>query len=104
MTADSPVKYCTRCGSLNITEGKGMKCLDCDADAFKVDVTSFGKYVRWHMETFGTDPTAPAPTIYDDLEDSFNEEAEQIMTENEALNNGMNVGPWLNRDLRRFEK
>lgn len=104
MNDDTPVKYCTKCGSLNVSEGAKMRCMECNAGPDKIDVTLFGKYVLWHIRTLGTDPTAPPPTIYDDIEETFNEEAEAVITEHEALQNGMNVGNWLQRDLRRYDR
>lgn len=105
---DFPVFYCSRCWSSNILRGKkipntdchDLYCGDCGAGPKHIDVTLHSKWVKLFKEKTGRDPYHPEPSVYDDLEAIYNEEAIDIMTADEALSNGMNVGDFINRKIK----
>lgn len=97
------VWYCTRCLSLHILDRetdnvKVPYCGHCGADVYKIDCTSFDRWEQLYTAKYGH-KQIEFTSIYDDLEDAYNEEAEQLITDHEALENGMNVGNWINRKI-----
>ena len=98
------VWYCTKCKSLNIKDKETKNgvtvpyCASCGADVYHIDVTSFERWEQLYTTKYGR-KQIEFSSIYDDLEDAYNEEAEQIITDHEALENGMNVGNWINRKI-----
>lgn len=97
---DEPVIYCVRCGSLNIQGfGKDIHCENCHSHPKYLDISNIHKYMKWYEESFGHSPLAKEPTIYDDLCDVYQEEATEAITDSEALDNGLNVGNWTQRNL-----
>lgn len=105
---DEVIFYCTRCWSNNIKRGKkipntdcfDLYCGDCNAGPKHLDVTTYERWCEIYQEKKGHHPYEPEPSIYDDLEVIYNEEAIDIMTADEALSNGMNVGDYINRKIK----
>ena len=105
---DEVIFYCTRCWSPNIKRGKkipntdctDLSCGDCGAGPKHLDVTTYERWCEIYQEKKGCHPYEPEPSIYDDLESIYNEEAIDIMTADEALSNGMNVGDYINRKIK----
>lgn len=106
---DEVIFYCTRCWSNNIKRGKKIQntdctdlyCGDCGAGPKHLDVTTYERWCEIYQEKKGCHPYEPEPSIYDDLEAIYNEDAIDIMTADEALSNGMNVGDVINRRLEK---
>lgn len=101
---DCTIFYCTRCCSLKILKGKPIKgtdahvlyCGDCGAGPKYVDVTNMHKFYNLFYKRTGHHYLAPEPTKYDDLIEMYNAETEEIITESEALTNGMHVRDVIN--------
>lgn len=93
--------YCTKCFSIDIRVNKKgvIYCHHCGADAAKLDVTTFDVWDKLYQERYGG-PLVKKKSVYDDLSDAYKEESPDIMTTEEALSNGMNVGEFCNRNLR----
>lgn len=96
--------YCTKCMSLNIKDKETKNgvtvpyCASCGADVYHIDVTSFERWEELYTAKYGH-KQIEFTSIYDDLMDAYNEEAEQLITDHEALDNGLNVGTWINRKI-----
>ena len=105
---DEVIFYCTRCWSTNIKRGKkipntdctDLYCGDCNAGPKHLDVTTYERWCELYQQHKGVEPFQPEPSIYDDLEAIYNEEAIDIMTADEALSNGMNVSDVINRRIK----
>lgn len=105
---DYPIFYCSRCWSSNILRGKKIQntdchdlyCGECGAGPKHIDVTLHSKWVKLYKEKTGTEPYRPEPSIYDDLSETYEEDAIDILTSDEALSNGMNVGDYVNRKIK----
>ena len=95
---EEPVYYCTRCFSLDIRENEKQKmyCHHCGADVYKIDVCNFPRWEQLYTEHYG-EPLIKKTSIYDDLTESYQEDAEEILTDHEALENGLCVGDFLKR-------
>lgn len=99
------VWYCTKCMSLNIKDKETKNgvtvpyCASCGADIHKIDCTSFDRWEDLYQEKYGK-KLIESTSIYDDLDEVYDEQVEEILTEHEALENGMNVGEWINRKIR----
>lgn len=98
------VWYCTKCMSLNIKDKETKNgvtvpyCASCGADVYKIDCTSFDRWEQLYTAKYGH-KQIEFSSIYDDLDEAYNEEAEQLITDHEALDNGLNVGTWINRKI-----
>lgn len=101
---DTPIFYCSRCMSLNIVKGKQigntdahiLTCADCGAGPKHIDITNIHKYTSVFIERTGHHPLANDPNPYDDWKNVYDEETEEIITETEALTNGMKVRDVIN--------
>lgn len=98
------VFYCTRCCSLKILKGKKIRgsdahvlyCGDCGAGPKYIDITNIGKFWTLFKQRTGHHYLAPEPTKYDDIQEVYEGETEEIITESEALTNGMHVRDVIN--------
>ena len=96
------VWYCTKCMSLNIKDKETKNgvtvpyCASCGADVYHIDVTSFDRWEELYTSKYGH-KQIEFKTIYDDLTESYQEDAEEILSEHEAIENGLCVGDFIQR-------
>lgn len=94
---DEPLFVCSKCLSLNIIkDGKILKCKDCGAGPHFVDVMFIGKWRKLFKEWYGHDNLDDTPSYLRDLEEIYKEQTDVLMTEDEALSNGMKVRDVIN--------
>lgn len=101
------VFYCSRCLSLNIIKGKQigdtdahmLSCADCGAGPKHIDVTNLKRFWNLYRTRTGHHFLADPPSKYDDLRETYSQEAEIIITASEALSNGLRVSDVVNRKI-----
>ena len=103
---DSPVFYCTRCYSLHIiteNDGKELYCATCGkrhSGPKYIDVAPFWKWERLYTAAKGHGPLEPEPSIYDDLQEVYDEiTAYEKPTKAEVLDAGLNYSEVMNRKI-----
>lgn len=104
---DIPVFYCVKCLSLNIiseNNGKDLYCADCGrkhSHPKYIDVTNIYKWQQLYMDVKGHHPLDAEPSIYDDLEEVYQEQAENPEpTKDEIIAEGLNYSEKMNRRIK----
>lgn len=94
---DDLLFYCSKCLSIKIVDDKKgvMVCGNCGAGPRHIDITTFERWDLLYRKKYGR-PFLYIQSQYDDLEEAYNEDCEEIMTASEALTNGMKVRDVIN--------
>lgn len=103
MEYDEPVYYCTECMSLDIRDGEDgcMRCHSCGAGPSKTDVLpDIWSWMRLYAKRYGKAPLEYR-TPYDDLQDAYTDETEQITGEADAWQSGIRVMDVMQRNLKK---
>lgn len=95
---DEVVYYCTSCGSLAIIDDGGiLKCQTCGSGPSKLDVTTWDRY-----EDKYEDRIIRPRSVYDDLNEVYEEDTEGIVTIGEAIESGCTVMSHIQRSEKRL--
>lgn len=73
-----------------------LYCGDCGAGPKDIDVTNMSKFWDLFQKRTGHHYLAKEPTKYDDIKEVYDTETEEVITESEALTNGMHVRDCIN--------
>lgn len=107
-----PVCYCTKCMSLKIKRKEGKEyilyCANCGADAFNLDSTNIYRWQELCEERGKSHLIAKKTSVYDDIDEVFQEQAVEKISEAECIENGVAAGvrvtDYLYRNLHNLEK
>lgn len=97
-SSEDKVWYCTKCLSLDIrseNDGKRLYCHHCGADAFSIDFCDFGRWEELYEQRYGK-KLLEKRGIYDDLKETYEEDAYETMTASEAISDGCIVRDVIN--------
>ena len=101
------VYYCTRCLSLYIVGNASNTDLWCESCGRShshpkyIDVTTMDKWLKLYMDAKGHHPLDAEPTIYDDLDEVYMEQAENPEpTKDEIIAEGLNYSEKMNRRIK----
>lgn len=99
------VFYCTRCLAIDVRTEDGITyCPHCfkRKNPSTIDITTFDRWEELYMEKYGH-PLVERKSIYDDITEAFNEDAEEVMTNFDAIDNGLVVREKINLNLERLK-
>lgn len=104
-----PVCYCTKCLSLRIKRKQYiLYCDSCGADAFHLDSTSIFRWQQLCEARGKSHLIAKKTSVYDDIDEVFQEQAVERITEAECIENGTAAGvkitDYLYRNLHNLDR
>lgn len=106
------VIYCQKCMSLKIKRKEGKEyilfCDSCGADAFHLDSTNIYRWIELCEERGKSHLIAKKTSVFDDVQEVFEAQATQCITEAECIENGVASGvkitDYLYRNLHNLDK
>ena len=104
-----PVCYCTKCLSLRIKRKEHiLYCDSCGADAFHLDSTSIFRWQQLCEERGKSHLIAKKTSVFDDIDEVFQEQAVEQITEAECIENGtasgVKITDYLYRNLHNLDR
>lgn len=100
------IAYCSRCLALDIrVEGNLEYCPHCfkRKNPSTVDFTTLDRWEELYMEKYGH-PLVEKTSIYDDLKDTYDEEAIETMSVSDAIDNQLIVRDKMNLNLNKLKE
>lgn len=100
------VFFCVKCLSIDIrVEDNIQYCPHCykRKNPSTIDVTTWERWEELYEEKYGH-PLVERKTVYDDLQDTFNEEAIETINAVDAINNQLTVRDKINLNLDRLKE
>lgn len=100
------IAYCSRCLAIDIrVEGNLEFCPHCfkRKNPSTVDFTTWDRWEELYMEKYGH-PLVERKTIYDDLKETYDEDATETMTNWDAMENGLVVKQKINLNLDKLKE
>ena len=100
------VFYCTRCLSIDVrTEDNITFCPHCFTrkNPSTIDITTWKRWEELYEQKYGHQ-LVEKKTPYDDIREVFDEEAEETITEIDAITNQMIVREKINLNLDRLKE
>lgn len=103
---EEPVMYCTRCLSLAVmADKKGrLYCSKCGADATRIDVCDIYKWESLYKRVFGSSYIPQKNDVYADLQEAYEHDAVEVMTESEALDCGLTCRDVMNLNQNKLKE
>lgn len=99
------VAYCSRCLALDIrVDGNLHYCPHCfrRKNPSTIDFTTFERWEELYIQKYGH-PLVQKRSIYDDIKDTYEDDAEQILTAYEAIENGLVVREKINLNIEKLK-
>lgn len=100
------VFYCHKCLAIDVrTEGKITYCPHCFSRRIPstIDVTTWERWEELYEEKYGH-PLVQRKSIYDDLKDTYDEDATESLTATEAIENQMIVRQKINLNIDKLKE
>lgn len=100
------VFYCTRCLSIDVRTEDGITyCPHCFTrkNPSTIDITNWSRWEELHIEKYGH-PLVQYTSIYDDVHDTFAEDAVETISEYDAANNNLIIREKMNLNLDRLRE